>query len=335
MSTRPLIIAARYKLLFALPFLVILPLAVVFSLLNRTTEYVSVSTLWAEQSTLIDTLVDNNNNLSPAQNRANDLSELLRTETFVTRVAKEMGLPTTTATEIARASSIVRKGTAEWADGRHLVNVQNTGPDRERSQKIVQAIVKAFRDQYSEDTRSKAANAESVAVTKLATQQAALTDAQTALSDFIGSQPASANVSVQPRYIELQSAAKLAQTRVEATQQQLAQIDQLAKNTTGAQDVTLRVYDEPSLPLAPKQISKRTLIAIPIAGLLLALSLSSALFAFLLKTDNSIRVAEDLKALPGLLLLGTVPDVSSIKQPGWPKNFFRVAVTALGLHPQP
>ena len=60
------------------------------------------------------------------------------------------------------------------------------------------------------------------------------------------------------------------------------------------------------------------------------MSLSAGLYTFLLRTDNSIRTAEDLRSLPGLTLLGTVPDVGYARRRGWPRHFFRLAVTALG-----
>lgn len=331
MGTRPLIIAARYKLLLALPFLIILPIAVTLSLMNRKTEYVSYATMWAEPSALVDVISNDNLYISEAQNRVNDLNELLGTDAFALDVAERIGMPLETPEEQSSAMWAVRNGTSAYPNGRHLIVVTHTGADPRFAQTVVDGVVAAFRESYKENTLRNAENAKEIAQARLIDEEAALEEAKHNISTYIQSQPPTATLNLQPRYLELDAELTQAQNAVNTTQDDIANIETLSKNTTEGLERTLRVIDQPSLPLTPATPSKRTLLAIPIAGFLLAMSIAAGVYAFLLKTDNNIRIADDLRALAGLPLLGTVPDVSALKRRSWPNNFFRVAVTALGL----
>src|SRR5581483_8633148 len=88
MGIKPLVVAARYKFLLLVPFLVIVPAAVILSVLNMKTTYTSSATVFVNESAVLDNLVDGNPYASPAQNRANDLNELLQTRRFRFDVAR-------------------------------------------------------------------------------------------------------------------------------------------------------------------------------------------------------------------------------------------------------
>lgn len=329
MGVRPLIVAARYKLLLLTPFLIILPIAIAFSVTSRTTEYTSESTLWAEASTLFDSLANENQFRSPASNRQSDLTELLNTETFKLAVAERVGFVLGTPQEQRVAMRAVRQGTYVYASGEHLVVIGHTGPDAKMAQAIVAATVEEFRQQYLESSATKAASALEIRRQQLETDQATLDKSNEELSNYLLA--SGANAASTPRYVELKAAFDLAQAAVNDTKTKIAAITRIANDRSGALDTELRIIDEPRLPDTANPTTKRDLVAIPAAGFLLAVSMAAALYAFLLKTDNSIRIAEDLRSLPGLLLLGSVPDVTQLRRRGWPKNFFRVAVSSLGL----
>jgi capsular polysaccharide biosynthesis protein len=324
MTVRPLIIAARYKLLLILPFLVILPIAAALSYLNVKTEYFSSSTLWAEDSVFLDSVVSNNPYSTPAQNRANDLNELLSTDSFRSGVAERADMPDGPA-----SWREISDGTFAYASGRHLVVVGKKSSDPARAQLIVNALVDEFREQYSENTRQTAENARPIFEERRLADQVALDKANEEYAAHIQSRGVNASVT-DPRALELQSTVARAQSALNDTVRQLREIELLTASTEAALQRTVRIVDEPTLPTEPLTVSKRALVGLPAAGLLLALSIAAALYAFLLKTDNNIRVADDLSALPGLLLLGTIPDASSARRRGWPRHYFRVAVAAIG-----
>ena len=322
MSMKPFIIAARYKYLLIVPFAVILPIAVIFAALQRTSNYTSWSNLWVEQP-LSPTVDSGNSFLTPAQNRANDLTELLATDSFTMKVAQKLNLPTGTEGEKNASLNAVRHGTVATANGRQLVTVSHTDKNAADAHKIADAVVTTYI--ADTDARTKVLIQQAVVFDQrnVDSAQKALADAQSALTDYRG--PGGTD---DPQLASLISDAQSAQTTLNDANKQLRS-DQQLLDSPGTTNL-ISVTDPASMPTAPDAVKKTKLLMFPAAGLLLAISLAAALFGFVLRTDNSIRVAEDLQALPGLLLLGSVPDVSNLKKRNWPRHFFRLAVTALG-----
>ncbi len=331
MATKPLIILARHKYLLLVPLLVILPIAAALSFFNRKTAYASAATIWVQQPLFIPAAQQPGLNpyLSYAQNQANVLNELLATNAFADAVAKSAGLP-----RGDRAASTVRTGTSVYANGSFSVVVRHASKDPVEAQKIAQSIIDEFRAQYLANVQHDADLAAKFYQDQLPRDKQALDDARTALANYVQLHPTAPVSGTDPQYLTLQAAAVEAETTYERTLSNLQNVTTSSSSTLEAQTRSFKVVDKPEVPCCPQPPSKRSLLALPLAGLLLAISLSAGIYAFLLRTDNSIRVAEDLQALPGLVLLGTVPDVSAVKKRNWPKHFFRLAVTALGVSAQ-
>lgn len=329
MGTKPLIIAARYKLLLLAPFAVMLPVAIVFALMSRTTEYSSSSTVWVEQSKFLSASTGCSPYITLAQCQATLLNELMNTDDFAGEVAAGAGLPVGTLEERGASMWIVRKGMSAFATGQHPIVLSHTSGDPELSQRIVVALAAQFQARYRETTAQDAQQAQEFYELRLAPDREALTQARNGLAEYVAESPGSVlnnDVGFQQRQADVEGA----EDQVKET---LNNIDQV-KLELGLQEEglsrTFRIVDPATLPDTPLAQSRKDLLVFPIAGLLLALSLSAGLYTFLLRTDNSIRTAEDLRGLPGLSLLGTVPDVGYARRRGWPRHFFRLAVTALG-----
>jgi capsular polysaccharide biosynthesis protein len=334
MGIKPLVVAARYKLLLLLPFAVILPLAAAVSFMQyQKTEYTAVARLLAQESAIIDNIIDSNPYTSPAENRASDLREQLATDAFNSRVAERIGMPTTPASALQASMWEIEAGTSAYANGRHLVVIMHTSPSPERASKIVAGIVEEFRAQYRENVTLNSDNATKVYESQLNEQRKTLEAAEAELAAYLSRVPQTSNLNTDVRYVALQKTADRAQRDYESTQQAIRDIKLQAQATIDGQDFTLTLKDPASTPTSPDLVGKRQLVALPIAGFLVALSIAAAMYAFLLRTDNRIRTAEDLQALPGLVLLGTVPDVDGMRRPRWPKNFFRIAIAGLGVNP--
>lgn len=334
MSTKPLVVAARFKYLLIVPFLIIVPLAALYSVMNTTTSYTSVSRLFAQQSAILDNLIDQNPYSSPAQNRASDLNELLQTDSFRIDVASRIGMPTDTPAQAEWSAWEVGNGTATYANGRHLFVVSHTSSDPKQAQAIVSGIVDQFRETYRQNVELNVERAKKVYNDQLVLMRDRVTETQRAMTEYLGARASTDDVFSDPRYQALQKDIDLAQKNYADVQKTLSDIELQRQATLDGQDFTLRVEDPASLPTLPQRTSKREMLAIPIAGFLLALSMAATLYAFLLRTDNSIRTAHDLEAFPGLVLLGTVPDVASMKKRHWPRHFFRMAVAGLGVTTQ-
>ncbi|HEY8173538.1 MAG TPA: hypothetical protein VIH21_10680, partial [Dehalococcoidia bacterium] len=245
-----------------------------------------------------------------------------------------IGLPTGTPEEADASAWIVGNGAAIYPSGRRLFVVTHTSGNGELSQKIVTGIVGTFREKYLENVELNVERAQTVYTQQLGDQAKIVDQAEDAVTAYYATRPAGTSTENDPRALALSRDAERAQRDYAATQQQIASIALQKQATLEGEDVTLRVEDPASLPTTPNLTSKRSLLAMPIAGFLLALSLSAAVYAFLLRTDNSIRTADDLEAFSGLALLGTVPDVGGMKKRHWPRHFFRMAVAGLGVTAQ-
>ncbi|MHB8376611.1 MAG: hypothetical protein ACYDEB_06600 [Dehalococcoidia bacterium] len=327
MATKPLIILARHKYLLLIPFLVILPLAILLTVATRSKDYASRSTIWVQPPIFLPAAQSQGSQyLTPAQNQANALNEQLATDSFAQAVATTLsaaGVPATAAS--------VRTGTSVFANGYYSLIVERTSRSAARAQAIVQGIVSQYQADYLANTTQQAKTAANFYTAQLTTQQQTLQKARDALGAYAQQHTSIAANATDPQYLALQGAVQQAQNTYNTTQNNLYQVTLSSGSTLEALQQSIKVVDPASLPETPVKVSLRKQMLFPVAGLLLAVSLSAAVYAFLLRTDNSIRVAEDLQALPGLALLGTVPDVSAVKKRGWPKHFFRLAVTALGV----
>lgn len=322
MAMKPLIVAARYKYLLLVPFLVIMPIAIGLMLIAPQPKFTSSAKVWVNPPALLPSIPSSDPAyVSPAQNRANDLNELLATDSFSIGVAKRAGLAVDTQAEKDAAVIKVRTGTSVFAEGRHLVDVLHTDTSPTAAMKMTEALVGSFTDEVQAQTQKEIEQAVSFYTKQRQDNQAKLDEAQIAQQSYRPTSP------TDPHLTELAAAVTTAQLSVSTSAKALADAQQLS-GSAGTQTVTTR--DAPSLPTAAEPRKKTSLLVFPVVGLFLAISLSAGLYGLLLRTDNNIRVAEDLQALPGLLLLGTVPDVAKMKRRRWPRHFYRLALTSLG-----
>ena len=335
MGIKPLVVAARYKFLLLVPFLIILPIAALASFLSIKKEYTSTARLLAQDSAIVDLIRNGDNQYnSPAQNRSSDITELLATDSFKTDVAQRIGMPTGTPDELGRSMFAIETGTSAVSNGRHLVNISHTSRDAAQARDIVNGIVAEYRAQYNADVTKNVSNATTVYQSQLATNKTTLDQTQTELGSYLSKRTGLESLNTDPRYVFLQKNVDRAQSDYDGTQRRISDIQLQKQATISGQDYTLSLKDEANLPTAPELTSRKKLLALPIAGALIALSIAATMFAFLLRTDNSIRTAEDLEAIPGLIMLGAVPDISFVKKRRWPKSFFRIAIAGLGVTPQ-
>jgi capsular polysaccharide biosynthesis protein len=217
-----------------------------------------------------------------------------------------------------------------YASGRRLVNVSHTSDNGGSSREIVDAIVAEFRERTTETVTRNVESARAIYTEQLEEELAVADAAEDELLAYLAGRPAGTTVVNDAQAAALSKTMEDAQKQYRSTQDFLASLELQYRATLEGQDNVLRVEDPASVPATPTTTSKRELLAMPIAGFMLALSLSAAMYAFLLRTDNSIRTAHDVEAFSGLALLGTVPDVGGMKKRHWPKHFFRMAVAGLG-----
>ena len=333
---RPLFIAARYKYLLILPFALILSTTLVMSVMSRSTRYESVSRVLVQSARFEQT--DPNSGCNPyislAQCIAGSMNMLLSTDQFAAEVAAEAGLPVTTEADRATSVQVVRSGTSVAAAGDGLVVIWHTSDNPAEAQRLTAALVATYDKRYIEIVRRDGESATRFYEVQLENDKRAQFEATTAFARWRESAPASAMAGTDPEYTRLQGEVQLANRRVQETADRLDEIEQFVASVEQNRQDAFDIVDPANVGV-PVTTGLRKLMVFPVAGLLLALSISAALFAFLMKTDRSVRVADDLRAIPGLAVLGTMPDMSHEKRPDWPKDFFRLAITTFGTPERP
>jgi len=333
MATKPLIILARHKYLLLVPFLVIVPAALLLSVVMRHTTYTSKSTIWASDLPFLpQAQTIGNSYLTPAQNQANALNERLGTDAFVNKVSD-----TVSKDGVKISANDVRNGTYAYSAGMNSLVVTHTSSNAADAQRIVKGVVDEYKEQYVADTQDQIKQATELLSSELRLQEKALNDARDKLAAYVQDHPSVVTSDAgrtDPTYQSLIDEEHRTSSAYDSTQASLSGLTLSGVSTLTGIEGSLEIVDPANLPTKPVPTSLRKQALFPMAGLLLAISLAAAVYAFMLRTDNSIRVAEDLQALPGLALLGSVPDVQSVKKRGWPKHFFRLAVTALGVSAQ-
>jgi capsular polysaccharide biosynthesis protein len=331
MGIKPLVVAARYKFLLLVPFLVIVPAAVILSVLNMKTTYTSSATVFVNESAVLDNLVDGNPYASPAQNRANDLNELLQTRRFRFDVARRVDPSLQNEDDAAGLIYEIGKGISVYANGRRALVIAFTSPDASRPRVITQAVLDTFKSEFTGSIAQKAQIIKETQQAQQAEDKQARDDLDKKMQEYIA-QYRGTNITTDAQYQSYQQQLDRLDASIRAADTAIRNADaSLNAARQNQDDYFLSTQDPPLDPSGKDPISKKNLIALPLAGMLVALSLSAALYAFLFRTDNRIRTVEDLKALPGVLVLGTVPDASPVRKRSWPRNFFRIAVAGLGV----
>jgi capsular polysaccharide biosynthesis protein len=328
MNTKPIFIAARYKYLLLVPFLVIVPIAAAFSLLNRTTEYQSSATVWVQRSKYIDDEISGcNPYVTLAQCQSGLLNEYMGTDSFALAVAARVGMPVTTDAEKALAVARVRSATSIYATGTHPIIVSHRAPDAQSAAIVVEGIVAEFQDEYKKTITEQTNFAKTIWEDRVSADREELDAVRAELYAF---NPSTQVVSADPRFQQLQQELDRVQKRYDDSSATLNEIVRSQREIIENRDNSFEIVDPASVPAGPLPLNKKAFLMYPAAGFLLALSLSAAMYAFFMKTDRSVRASEDFEFIPNLTVLGTVPDLGFAKRRGWPKNFFRFALTTIG-----
>lgn len=296
---------------------VLAPLAVVM-LTTKQTEYKSRAVVWVQSPpgdtrTLGATSPYN----SPAQNQANALSDLLRTESFRLNVAGRAGLLSMEDPELQRR---VAAELTVWAysAGVNLIAVEVRSSSPVEAQKVGQGVI----DEYVARSTTESAQA-STTNAAYYTQQVTVANAEldtrrAALYDYVAKHPQVTDPKVAVLDIQYRTLQSLvdAQTAVVTDLSNKLQAAQL--HLVGGPDeqkAAFAVQDPPSLPRAPLPQAVSRKFGLPAAGLLFGALISAVALFAMYRANHSVVSSEDLEGLP-VQMLANIPDIR-------PSGFFR------------
>jgi hypothetical protein len=314
----------RHKLLLASPFLIALPLSIAFVALTGATKYQSTGTVWVARPALLGSWVPNgwNDYISPAANQAQFVQQRLKTAVFAERVAEQAG--DGFAGVITTAD--VKSGTWAAEQGPNLLTIGYTGGDAETARRIAQAAIDTYAEVEREETIAVSKQAEEFYTREQESVAKERDEAANALSAYVRVTPG-LSFEVRERdaeYQRLESERKQAQDAYNASAAKLMGIKQLIAQTQEGQSQTFQPTDAPAQPLAPLPRSKMGIIGPPALAFLLAAAIAAAMFGFLFRTDSTLRSIDDLVMLPGIQLLGIIPDVASVGGRSLPAHYVRL-----------
>jgi len=329
----------RHRLLLLGPVVLVLVGATGWVFIQPPT-YDSSVRLWVERQTLVP---DPNSNpyLTPAQEQAGVLTELVSTKYFDVKVGKRSPLAEAVRTSAATSQGGIRTrlmrllhlapepapltqsqvddqvyntilaSTLVIPTGPEIITVTFGSGNSVMAQQVAQAIV----DQYMDETLTNQRVAADAAVAFYTSQQkqsqADLSVADKAVDDYLLANPGqrSANAIPDARMLQLRRDDDAAHQRLQSVLDKLdqARLNRVALDQSGVNG--MRVLDKAEVPTAPSSIKKVILQAVGV-GLVLAVLILVVGVLALTWLDSTIRRPQEVETILDLRPVGSVPRVS-------------------------
>jgi len=296
-------------------------------------DYVSSASVWIDRPDVISGLAatDFNPYVSPAQNQASVMHELLASRSFATAIAKD--LAETDAVTDGQVGTI-RANTYIWPAGDHLLYVQFKSQNALVAARGVKAVLDQFTLTYAKDLKTKAEQSSVFYQAQLGVAREALDNATVALQTFLRthpqiaaalSNPTSIAAITDPEYAKLKIAQDSAKTSYDKILSSYSQ-SVIISNSSGGISSYFEVIDQPQVPALPLAASRK-LMALKLGlGVLLGGLTAAAILFWLWRSDHRVRTSNDLAFL-GMELV-SLRAVKSPRRRRWPREFVRLA-TAL------
>lgn len=296
----------------------LVPIAVI-GLTGRAASYESRATVW-----VTDPLGDakasvgqTNSYLSPAQNQAQALNDLLATNAFRRTVALTAGVVSSTDSSEAISFAANRMKIGVTPSGVNLLTVTAQAGAAHEAQAIVSAVITGYQARGTVEIERAASASEEYYKQQLAIAQKALDQRREDLATYLRANPKAADPT-NAASLDLNYRALVTQV-----EQQTKLVDGLAASLQGvqlrlasapqSQQASFSVQDTASRPRGPLPVAATRRYGLPFAGVLFGILISSAYVYVKFRTDHTIRTSADLADVP-IPLLGSIPE---LRPGGW------------------
>lgn len=292
---------------------VLVPL-LVLGLTHKPAEYQSHAVVWVSNPVAGESSAIGYHNayLTPAQNQAQVLNDLLATKSFRIAVVRSAGLVKTDASE--QSASRTGANIKVWASssGANLVSIWASAGSASDARALAGGVITEFTKRATDQFQKDSATSIAYYTQQLTVANQELATRQAALSDYLASHPKAANPSnpesLDVTYRTLVDRVTTQSTLIGQLQESLQSVQLREAAAPQTQQAAFSVEDAPSLPAAPLPTSVTKRLGLPVAGLLFGALIGAAYLYFAYRTDHSIRTAADLSAL-NVQMLGSVPDL--------------------------
>jgi uncharacterized protein involved in exopolysaccharide biosynthesis len=319
----------RRKLLVLMPPLVITLIVSPIAVLTIPSYYESVAGVWVDRPTYFSVPIDESTRyLSPNAAQAVQLSELLRTRSFLVDVANRTSLTPLTASTAGqeRVGQLIQNSVGISSPGNHLLvlNARSYSPDL--AYQLVNAVFDSFHDKAESDRLGQAEVAISFYEGRVKEAQTSLSKSNDALRRYVAANPRLSGVTVSdplagnaslnaaraalpaaatdPQLSELMRQSDTDQREVERVSGLLEQARLQISASIEGQELGFQMVDPPQVAVSPTR-ERRKALFYPIAGLLVGLILSATILVLLVALDGAAWSEADLIARGRVL--GVVP----------------------------
>ena len=319
----------RHKLLLLTPPLLIPLIVAPIALMTAPSYFESVAGIWVERPTYLTYRSDDLSMLTPAQNQAARLNEVMKTKSFLGDVAGRTSLVSMLGTSSeGRALETVARNTIVNTAGPHLLLLSARTNSPALSYQLVTAVVEGFKEKAASDRIEQAEVAIAFYESRLKGLEDALGKSNEALRRYVAvsnqrlsavdsAAGASARVGLpaaaaDPQLSQLMRQVDLEQRDMESMRTSLERARLDVSAALEGQELGFQVMDQAQL--APRQIvERRRALVFPLAGALVGLMLSATLVVLLLAFDRSAHSEADL--VSNYRVLGAIPH---LRAPGGP-----------------
>ena len=333
MISRVLEIVFAHKVILLVPIILGMTAATAFTVMNLAPYYASKAAIWTQRPAA-STNVDYNQYISPAQNQASSMIELMSTKTFVANVMKVLDGSEYTD----KKADELRKNTFIYAGGNQIVNVEHRSTvSGEVAAQTVKAIIDEYGRLFIGQVKASASRTSEFYKDQLTFAQTTVEAAAKDLSAYIIENPKLATVDLSNppasalgdlNFARLVLTEQTARNNYNGILENYAR-SRIAVDTADGADSFYQLTDEPSVPRQKQLPSKRSLAMKPMLGTIAGFMVSAGLFALFFRYDRGIRSTEELDRIIPNIPVVVLPRLKARRR-AWPEQFVRVAAALKG-----
>jgi uncharacterized protein involved in exopolysaccharide biosynthesis len=280
-----------------------------------STQYEATARIWVDKPAL-DNVLDPNapsSYLSPAQQQADKLSQLLQTDSFVVSIMTNTSVSGRLTSEPDRDRVVkdVRGKLAVTPLGPNTVRITYTGSDPILCQQMVQSTIDQFRAWDLTARVEQSAIEGQFYQKQLQIYQDQVDAAAKRVEDFQRNHPFPDPSS--PQYLELQSLQReleSARALLSATQTKIEQAKAANSLSDTSRQYEFQILDAPTVPNRPAATLTRLAEYLAL-GVFISFGLIFCAVAFATWQDTTIRNSDDLQRLTHAPLLDAIPHLPS------------------------
>lgn len=311
----------RHRWLYLLPIVIMIGLSVVFIKFKKPL-YISEGILYVQKGSLLNSLTSIRNDsfswLTPAQETAEEINDLIKTDAFMRAVISKTDLEAEMDGGLAQTAEVIqttRQSIWVTPNGSNQLLIGAAREDRELPAQLVNAVVDNFVQWKINEDLTESTVAQEFFQNLTVDYEADLIQARQELDEYFLNHPAPERGErpeiEQIQIVRLEGDVRLAEQRYSnaIANDEVARLAMTKAESTAPQSYFL--IDAPKVPLTPA-ISLTDLIVNVVIFIIVGVIFSGVGIVGSALLDRTLRVPLDIEHNLNLPVLGALPDISSV-----------------------